>query len=233
MVDVSCSVPAGSCAAVIGPNGAGKTTLLRLLAGLDVPQAGNIVWGGISVQKMCLKERAQRIAYLSQHEEADPSFPVEEYLQLARLPFEKNTELDRASLDDAVERCGVRPFLQARLGQLSGGERQRVMLARCLAQTPELLLLDEPTNHLDLAARGQLLRVVRGLPCTVVAVLHDLSLVPDFADHVLVLQHGMLALEGKADDVLLSAECRAIFHLNIQRALLPDGARILTFRAEA
>ncbi len=231
-MDVSCSVPAGACVALIGPNGAGKTTLLRFLAGLDTPQTGDIVWKGVSVRQMRLKERARRIAYLSQHEEAASDLRVKEYLQLARLPFEKNAEVDRVALDDAVERCGVRPFLSRQLGQLSGGERQRVMLARCLAQTPELLLLDEPTNHLDLAARGQLLQVVRGLSCTVVTVLHDLSLVSDFADHVLVLLRGRLALQGPADDVLLSEECRTIFDLNIQRALLPDGTYTLTFRAK-
>ncbi|WP_068171260.1 ABC transporter ATP-binding protein [Neokomagataea thailandica] len=229
---VSCSITAGACAAVIGPNGAGKTTFLRLLAGLDIPQTGTVAWKGLSVRDMRLKERARRIAYLSQHEEADPDFLVSEYIQLARLPFEPDAERDRTCCDDAVERCGVRPFLHMPLGQLSGGERQRVMLARCLAQTPELLLLDEPTNHLDLAARTTLLRVVRGLSCTVVAVLHDLSLVSDFADHVLVLRQGRLALQGAADNVLLSADCQSIFGLNIQRAVLEDGTHTLSFQAK-
>lgn len=228
---LSCTVPMGACVAVIGPNGAGKTTLLRLLAGLDTPQKGEVLLGGVPLHSMSLQDRARRIAYLSQHEDPDPSFRVMDYVQLARLPFARTPSLDQVSIANAIERCDISAFLHMRLGQLSGGERQRVMLARCLAQTPDVLLLDEPTNHLDLAARAHLLHMVRGLDCAVVAVLHDLSLVPDFADHVLILHDGALVLQGDADEVLLSPLCADIFQLNIQRAALPDGTDMLTFQA--
>ncbi|MFT9094699.1 MAG: ABC transporter ATP-binding protein, partial [Gluconobacter cerinus] len=69
-----------------------------------------------------------------------------------------------------------------------------MMLARCLAQTPKILLLDEPTNHLDLAARAELLSLLRDLPLTIVAVLHDLSFVPDFAPRTLLMRDGKIIL---------------------------------------
>ncbi|EGT5746810.1 ABC transporter ATP-binding protein, partial [Cronobacter dublinensis subsp. dublinensis] len=79
---------------------------------------------------------------------------------------------------------------QRLLGTLSGGQRQRAALARALAQTPALLLLDEPTNHLDPPARAALLSLVKSKGISVIAVLHDLAAIDDFADRVLVLHHG-------------------------------------------
>lgn len=89
------------------------------------------------------------------------------------------------------------------LSALSGGERQRAALARVLAQMPSLVLLDEPTNHLDPSGRVELLSLVKNKGITVVAVLHDLSLIESFADRVLLLSQGRMVLCDTPERVLV------------------------------
>ena len=88
---------------------------------------------------------------------------------------------------------------------------QRVLLARAFAQQPQILMLDEPTNHLDPRARSDILTIVRNHPATVVAVLHDLSLVPFFANRVLVIHKGHLVADGSVEEVLTEALLNEVF----------------------
>lgn len=226
------AIGAGAHVAVIGPNGAGKSTLLRRLAGLDrVP--GDVIWlDDKDMMSMSPRAVARRVAFLSQTDEIDAHVLVRDYIALGRLPFQgvSSAAEDAATITEAVSRCRVALFLEQPIGRLSGGERQRVLVARCLAQTPGLLLLDEPTNHLDLAARAELLALLRDLPVTVVAVLHDLTLVSAFAHRVLLLDRGRLLLDDEPDAVLTAPDTAAVFKLRAMTAMLPDGTSTLIFQ---
>ncbi|AFW02432.1 ABC transporter [Gluconobacter oxydans] len=226
------SVRAGEHIAVIGPNGAGKSTLLKLLAGLLTPSHGQVTLAGKPVKSFSRREMARQVAWLSQSDDVACEFLVSDYIALGRLPFQGRATPaeDKAAIRSAVEHCGVGSLITRVMGSLSGGERQRVMLARCLAQTPRILLLDEPTNHLDLAARSELLALLRTLPITILAVLHDLSLVPDFAARTVLLSDGHLTMDGLSQQVLLSTMFEETFRLKVHQITLDDGHASLLFR---
>lgn len=226
------SVRAGEHIAVIGPNGAGKSTLLKLLASLLTPSQGHVTLGGQPLKDLSRREIARQIAWLSQSDDVASEFLVSDYIALGRLPFQgTSTHVeDDATIQSAVDHCSVSALMKRTMGSLSGGERQRVMLARCLAQTPRILLLDEPTNHLDLAARSELLTLLRTLPMTILAVLHDLSFVPDFAARTLLLSDGYLIMDGPSRQILFSKTFEETFRLKTHQITLDDGHVSLLFR---
>ena len=128
---------------------------------------------------------------------------------LGRLPHHSLWEADSpesaAIVTASLETVEMTTFREREFQSLSGGEKQRVMLARALAQQPQLLTLDEPTNHLDIAAQLavlELLSSLRDTGVTVLAALHDLSLAASYCDHVIVLSHGTVVAAGATESVL-------------------------------
>lgn len=234
--DVGVQAARGECVALVGPNGAGKSTLMKLLAGRIAPTAGTVRWLGQDVARWPAAERARCVAVLGQDDAAQGGLRAWDYVALGRLPHEgRMAAADHArAVADALRTCGVEALADRALASLSGGERQRMHLARALAQAPELLLLDEPTNHLDLAARADVLALVRGLGITVVAVLHELALVPSFADRVWVLQSGRLVAEGPPAEALRGECVSQVFGMELVHTRHPrHGGLLWSFEREA
>lgn len=191
---LSFSVESGQRLAIVGPNGAGKSTLLRMLGGLLAPTTGNVKLNSEPLLNMTPLARARKVAFLGQADYADLRLRVQDYVALGCLPHRQTQPAHqlKAAVADALTLCNLTALKSRAMGSLSGGERQRAHLARALAQHPQLLLLDEPTNHLDPRATVDLLSIVRDIGITVVAVLHNLPLVPPWADQVAVLKAGTL-----------------------------------------
>lgn len=214
---VSLDFARGRWTAIVGPNGAGKSTLLSMLAGLRRPEAGRVVLDGRPIEAWPARERARRLAWLSQHGEADGDLTVRDVVRLGRLPHHgligAITPADEAAVDAAMRETECDGFATRRLSALSGGERQRVLLARALAVEAPVLLLDEPTTHLDAPHQRALLRSLvaraRG-GAAVVAVLHDLTLALG-ADRLVVLAQGRLQAEGSPDDAAVRDALVAVF----------------------
>jgi iron complex transport system ATP-binding protein len=228
--DVSITVAAGERLAIIGPNGAGKTTLLRILAGIQKPSAGTVSFVGRNLAGMRPAERARSIALVGQTDLPDHRVKLWDYVGLGRVPHSgvRGRVEEWGIIRDALRRTGLEHFRDRSLGTLSGGERQRAQIARALAQEPRLLLLDEPTNHLDPRARGDLLRLVATLDLTVVAVLHDLALVPMFATSVAIMTAGRLLATGSVEAVLTPENIRTVFAVDVLRLRHPAEDRDLT-----
>jgi manganese/zinc/iron transport system ATP- binding protein len=195
--DVDVSIPEGRLVAVVGPNGAGKSTLLKAILGL-VPAAS----GSVSIFGEPLARVRRLIGYVPQRETVDWDFPVTvldvvlmgRYGRLGwiRRPGAGDHAVARASL----ERVGMTPFADRQISQLSGGQQQRVFLARALAQEARLYLMDEPFAGVDAATERAIVDVLRGLRDdgrTVVAVHHDLQTVPEYFDHVVLLNMRLVA----------------------------------------
>ena len=134
---VSLSLHAGEWTAIVGPNVAGKSTLLSLLAGLGRPDAGSVSLQGRPMTDWSPRQRAQRLAWLSQQGEAEGEIPVRDVVRIGRLPrhglFGAITAEDEAAVDAALAETECVDIAARRLSALSGGERQRVLLARVLA----------------------------------------------------------------------------------------------------
>ncbi len=225
--DVSLDVHAG-WTAVVGPNGAGKSTLLRTLAGLQRPDRGEVRLDDRPLPAWPARERAQRIAWLTQQGDASGELTAREIVALGRLPhlglFAAPGADDEARVDRAMADAECTAWQERRLHELSGGERQRVLLARALAVDAPLLLLDEPTTHLDPSHQVALVRLVTrqvSAGKTVVSVLHDLSLAL-LADRIVVMERGAVVGEGGRDDPALHAMLVEVFGAAIRIVSL-DG----------
>ena len=184
--DVSFSLAPGGFTAVVGPSGCGKSTLLSLIAGLMVPESGDIFLNGKP-----LTENASDIGYMLQH---DHLFEWRTVYRNVLLGAEINHMLNeetRKKADTLLEQYGLKPFAHARPSQLSGGMRQRAALIRTLILDSELLLLDEPFSALDYQTRltvsDDIGQIIRQSGKTALLVTHDLSEAVSLADRVIVL----------------------------------------------
>ena len=236
LAPIDASVLPGECVALVGPNGAGKSTLLKLLCARLAPTAGQVRVQGHALCGWPAPERARHIAVLAQTDAVDPGLRVRDYVAIGRLPHQHRVGRDEHArvVDAALHTCNAHALAARKLATLSGGERQRVHLARALAQQPTLLLLDEPTNHLDLAARADLLALVRGLGITVVAALHELGLVPSFADRVWMLQAGRLVADGPPREALSARRVADVFGMELVHTRHPrHGGTLWSFERDA
>jgi len=188
---------------------------------------------GRPVGGLDLRERARRIAVVQQ--ESPLLFPIRvlpfvlqgRYAYLRALGFEGQDDLEVARQALVATRTG---HLAERLVQeLSGGEKQRVLLARALAQEPELLLLDEPTLHLDIGFQVELLRLVQQLArregYAVALVSHELNLAAEFADSVLLLQQGRPLRLGPPAEVLERELLEQVFETELEVLIQPETGR--------
>ncbi|OHV83877.1 ABC transporter ATP-binding protein [Ensifer sp. LCM 4579] len=228
--DVSLDVCAGDRLAIVGPNGAGKTTLLQLLSGMARPTSGTASLLGQPIAAMRPGERARQVAVVGQADQPDRRIRLRDYVELGRIPHGASLARDKEArlVGAALERTGLASLAHREMGSLSGGERQRAQIARALVQEPRILFLDEPTNHLDPRARGTLLALVAELDLTVIAVLHDLNLVPGFATKVAILQQGDLVACGPAGDALSRSTVRDVFGIDLLRLPHPHEDREIT-----
>lgn len=214
---VSLSLRSGEWAAIVGPNGVGKSTLLTLLAGLRRPDAGSVLLHGRPLHDWRPRERAQRLAWLSQQGEAEGEISVRDVVRIGRLPrhglFGTITAEDDAIVDAALAETECSGYAARRLSELSGGERQRALLARALAVQAQVLLLDEPTTHLDAPHQRALLRSLAARAregAAVAAVMHDLTLALA-ADRLLVMAAGRLRADGPPADPAVHSALIEVF----------------------
>lgn len=224
---ISFSLKRGEILGVVGANGSGKTTLIRSIAGLLEPDSGTVSVDGVDASALGHSDRAQIISYMPQQVESHP-FTAFEAVLMGRYPYLGRLELegvaDREIAFSAMRRTGTESFADRRLDTLSGGERQRVVMARVLAQQPQVLLMDEPTASLDL--EHQILTMdlineeVAKRDSGAIVILHDLSLAARFCDRLLLMQNGELTANGTPWEVLTPENLRIAF--NIEGLVEPD-----------
>ena len=222
---VDLQISKGESVAIAGPNGAGKSTLLKILAGLLSPSDGDIELFGSPLASLHAHQRAKLIAFVDQREQPDKRLATEEYVALGRIPHRRYASKltnDRA-VSDALEAVGLISRRSERLATLSGGEMQRAVIARALCQEPSVLFLDEPTNHLDPKAKGSVLSLVASLGITTVCVLHDLALIPKFADQTVLLNEAAVVVKGPTKDALNAAAVETVFGIELLRFPHPRG----------
>ena len=212
--DIDLDVPASTLMGIVGPNGAGKTTLIQTILGLVAPAAGQVRIFGAPYEA-----QRHRVGYVPQRGSVDWDFPTHAldvvmmglYGQLGwfRRPGKKEREQARAALNQV----GMLDYADRQISQLSGGQQQRVFLARALVQDADLYFMDEPLQGVDATTERaiiDLLRELRQRGCTVIVVHHDLQTVPEYFDHVMLLNVRRIA-SGPVDDVFTDDNLRLTY----------------------
>ena len=225
----------GKILGVVGPNGAGKSTLLRLLYRYYKPTTGKVKINGIDIWKLTSRQVACSIATVLQENSSDFSLTVREIVTLGRTPYSKwlsnsNSENDKKIVQSSIDRLSLNKFENRHLNTLSGGERQRVMIARALAQEPDILILDEPTNHLDIRQQLEILNLLKDLSITVITSLHDLNMARSNCDEILLLKDGHALGFGNPNLILSESNISEAFRVKACHELLtPSNSKQITF----
>ena len=201
--DVSVAIPEGSLTALLGPSGSGKSTLLRVIAGLEDPDAGQVLLGDEDVTHE--PARARGVGMVFQHYAAFKHMTVWNNVAFGLQIRKRPKEEIRARVDELLEIVGLTKWAGQRPSQLSGGQRQRMALARALAIDPRVLLLDEPFGALDAKVRAELRRWLRRLHeeqgVTTVLVTHDQEEAMEVSDRIAVMNEGQLQQVGPPREV--------------------------------
>lgn len=196
--DASFSIEGGSICALVGINGSGKSTLFKTIMGLVTPTQGRVTLNDEPV-RAALKKNV--IAYVPQTEEVDWNFPVlvSDVVMMGRygkMGFLRiPSKEDKKAVADALERVGLTGLGHRQIGELSGGQKKRVFLARALAQNGKVLLLDEPFTGVDVKTENAIIDLLRSLReegHLVLVSTHNLGSVPEFCDHVILINRTVL-----------------------------------------
>lgn len=219
---IQMSLAKGEVASIIGPNGAGKTTLLKSLASIIPAERGRIWIDGKDVRSYSANELAKKLGYVPQQAAFGYPLTVLETVLLGRKPYIQwnVTASDLHIAGEIMEQLQIAGMAQRYTDELSGGERQKVLIARALAQRPEVLLLDEPTSALDIRHQLEVLELVRQLArqqqVLVVLILHDLELAARYSDRVFLLQQGEIFASGRPEEVFTPAHMEQVYGVKVE-----------------
>lgn len=219
--NVSLDIPQGGITALIGPNGAGKSTLLSFMARLQTLKHGRIAYNGRDVAATPTAELAKVISILTQENSIISRISVRDLLMFGRYPYHQGrpSETDRAVVENALGEFQLEAFAERYLTDLSGGQRQRAMIAMVFCQSTEYVLLDEPLNNLDMYYARSLMQLLQRLTRehkrTTVVVLHDINQAAAYADFVVAMKNGEIALTGRPNDVFTAANIKTLFDMDV------------------
>ncbi len=217
--NLDASLHRGEFVCLLGPNGAGKSTLIRTLAGMQPPLEGHVYLMGRDIADMPARDIAQTLSVVLTDRIAAGVMSVRDLVALGRYPHTdwigRLTERDEQVVSWAIRAARAELLAHRNVGELSDGERQKVMIARALAQQPDIVILDEPTAFLDLPRRVEIMDLLRNLArSTGKAILlstHDLDLALRCADRVYLLPLDGALQTGAPEDLVLNGAYERAF----------------------
>lgn len=227
----------GSFTGIIGPNGSGKTTLFRGITQTLPSLSGKIILQGQDLKSLSSKQRAQKIAIVSQFEPIS-QISVYDYVQMGRLPYNHRLQFFERPIDKQIaqhymELTDVIDLKNKWMSELSGGEKQRAAIARALTQEPALLLLDEPTAHLDITHQVRILDLLQKLndemKLSVLMVIHDLNLASEYCGHLIMLHEGRIFTKGDPSEVLRFETIEKVYKTPVITRINPYSGKPIVF----
>ncbi|MGI6639392.1 MAG: ABC transporter ATP-binding protein [Desulfobulbus sp.] len=237
--DLNFSCERGQFISLLGPNGAGKTTLLRTLSRHLPPVSGAIQVRGKALAKLRALDLARIMAVVLTDKIIPPLLTVEEFVALGRYPHTdylgRLRAKDRNRIYAALDDVHASALRHRQFSDLSDGERQKVLIARALAQEPQLLLLDEPTIHLDLRHRIEVMTILRDLcrdqGITVVASLHDVDVAAKISDRVALIKNNSMMAWGSPESILNASSVAKLY--DFDQAVFDSALGGLEIRGQA
>lgn len=231
---IDLNVKKGEVVSIVGPNGSGKSTLLKCIQGILKPKDGAVYVNDKETSTMALGDLAKTLGYVPQSSVEVFTQTVFETVLMGRKPHltwgvrKKDLEI----VEDILTYMGLEDISQCYLNELSGGQKQKALIARALAQEPEVILLDEPTNNLDIKHQLEVLQIIKSISeqrgSSFIMVIHDLNLAARFSDRLVLLNEGEIFSEGTAEEVLTEENIKKVYEVesiiqntHIGRCILP------------
>ena len=200
--ELSFKINDGETVGLIGANGAGKSTVMKLILGL-LSGEGEILLDGVEVKKETLSDIRKKIGFVLQDSD-DPMFMPTVYEDMIFGPMNYGMSREEADkkADEVLEKLGITGLKHRHNHRLSGGEKRMAAIATILAMEPEVILMDEPTAALDPYNRRIVINAVNGLSQTRIITSHDLDMIMDTCERVILLSSGRIAADGPAETIL-------------------------------
>ncbi|MBO7699473.1 MAG: ABC transporter ATP-binding protein [Eubacteriaceae bacterium] len=200
--DLSFKINDGETVGLIGANGAGKSTVMKLILGL-LSGEGEILLDGVVVKKETLSGIRKKIGFVLQDSDDQMFMPtVYEDMIFGPMNYGMSREEADSKADEVLEKLGITALKHRHNHRLSGGEKRMAAIATILAMEPEVILMDEPTAALDPYNRRIVINAVNGLTQTRIITSHDLDMIMDTCERVILLSSGRIAADGPAETIL-------------------------------
>ncbi len=235
---VTLEVHEGEVLSLVGPNGAGKTTLLKCINGILKPRIGVIMLDERNLNEYDGRELGKKLGYVPQVEYSHFPLTVFDAVLMGRRPYLRWWRPSKKDLEKVVEALklvGIEHIAMRYVNELSGGQRQAVLIARALAQDPEVLLLDEPTSNLDVKHQIMIMELIRKLTrdrrVTVIMAIHDLNLAARYSDKMVMLKDGTIYAQGNPHEVLTPENVLAVY--GVKASILIHNDKLLVVPEEA
>jgi len=213
--DLSFRIEEGESVGLIGANGAGKSTVMKLLLGLISGQ-GQIFVDDLEVNSENLAKIRKKLGFVLQNSDNQMFMPtVYEDMMFAPLNYMVSREEAEKRVDEVLESLGLMYLKHRHNHKLSGGEKRMAAIATILAMEPETILMDEPTSALDPYNRRIVINTIRSLDQTKIITSHDLDMILDTCDRVILLSDGNIAADGKAEEVLKDKALLEAHHMEL------------------
>jgi iron complex transport system ATP-binding protein len=220
---IDLEIEAGSFIGIIGPNASGKSTLLKNISKSLKSDSGTVYLDHKLLNDYSSLELAKKMAVVPQNTEVNFNFNVYDIIMMGRHPYQKRwsglSPQDRKIVKEVMEVTDTLNLREKLINDLSGGERQRVIIARALAQKPEVLLLDEPTSSLDINYQGEIYDLLKHLNqefnLTIITVSHDLNLTAQYCQELILLKEGKIYAAGAAEEVLTEENIKAVYNAEV------------------
>jgi len=222
---------------ILGPNGVGKSTFMYTINKILEPTKGRVLLDGKDVMEMTFKDIAKKVAYVPQASGETFAMTVMDTVLMGRYPHSGYTvtQEDLEIAADCLQKMNMGNYAMRMFNELSAGQHQRVMIARGLAQEPELLMLDEPTSNLDIYHQIHTMRLLRDIAhqkgIVVLIICHDLNIASRFSDRVIMFSKGTVHSDGPAEKVLTAQTIQDVY--NVKAEIVPvDGRPYVIFHAD-
>ncbi len=214
--DMSFDIAKGEAVGLIGANGAGKSTVMKLMLGLVTANEGRVLVDGEEVGKNNLSQVRQKLGFVLQNSDNQMFMPtVYEDMMFAPLNYGMSREDAERKVDEVLERLGLQYLKHKYNHKISGGEKRMAAIATILAMEPEAVLMDEPTSALDPYNRRIVINTIRDMDQTRVITSHDLDMILDTCDRVILISEGRVVADGKAPDILSDKELLEANHMEL------------------
>ena len=220
--DIDLDISEPGLVAILGPNGVGKSTFMYTINKILEPTEGRVLIDGTDVMDMDYKDIAKIIAYVPQQSNETFAMSVLDTVLMGRYPVcgFVTTKEDIKVATSCLKMMGITDLAMRNFNELSAGQHQKVMIARGLAQEPQILMLDEPTSNLDVYHQYYVMKLLRDIArekgIIILVICHDLNIASRFADRLILLSKGVIGADGTSEEVITKENIKNVYDMDTE-----------------